>query len=673
MTVRLLPILLLLAMFASLMGKNPLLNRQVISAEEIRLAGVTRVAELPLLFDDWQVATVDGFSWQASPAGLAPFQRQNWVVLLDNVRMDLEAFGDINLNLLPVAVEEIDSVVVISRPQLHAGEFSERGLIHIHTRRPPPGPSLAARVWYGNETGDPGPWVFTDRGGVNVDRSGPDNAVRAAWRHPRWFLQAGFVDLNHYSTDPAIRFRNPGARSEDLWTQAGGPSLRLGVRIDDGYHEFFFGHVTTGDVLWVDVKGGSPVYFDVLNGELPARSSFTHFGLTGSVPLSRTADLIYRVKNSNRRLDDMPGDGERIDPDWDLERFAASLESHFSGGKGSGLLGAAWERFTAHGDRPIIGNAYSLNKIYGRYDFAVWRRLTHQAAFQLANRTAERAVKLAFASRMNLRGGHSLSLLLSRSERLFEEDNSLWYWAERGYDFFGTAGGDVAVAGTIRKGRQASADLRWSWHAPYGLSFDLEGGLRVFSDMYLPRRTVRWDPGARALDPAVLVFPDQRGRTALGRLRAEWRPSGAAHRHQLTWLAQGAGGGDALFRDLWRAVPRHRLRYTGTLSPDSSFAARLSLEYRSETVWTGYDGLAGETGGIYNERIPDLFIADVTAEKFFWERRLRAALMMRNLFGDRLRYHPVGMRFDLQWFVRFELALPATGSRGNDAAFGISP
>ncbi|MCH8328027.1 MAG: Plug domain-containing protein, partial [Candidatus Marinimicrobia bacterium] len=180
----------------------------VITAEMIRQAGVTRLGDIFLLVPEWTMNSMDGYSWRVSPRGLSPFQIQSWLVFLDGHKMDLQ-FVDFNhLNLLPVVLEDIKSIEIISVPQLVEGEFAGHGAIHIHTTKPPDRVSVTGVFLLGNETGDPGPYRFTEFASANVDRSAYDGAVSLSWRAESAYLRGSLLVQHHPFTDVAVLRRN---------------------------------------------------------------------------------------------------------------------------------------------------------------------------------------------------------------------------------------------------------------------------------------------------------------------------------------------------------------------------------------------------------------------------------------------------------------------------------
>ena len=74
---------------------------------------------------------------------------------------DSNNHNNVNINMLPLNITQIDSVEIISVPQIYNGIFTDYGLIHIHTKSISNGKSMTFFQSAGNETGDPGPYVYT--------------------------------------------------------------------------------------------------------------------------------------------------------------------------------------------------------------------------------------------------------------------------------------------------------------------------------------------------------------------------------------------------------------------------------------------------------------------------------------------------------------------------------
>lgn len=90
--------------------------------------------------------------------------------------------------------------------------------------------------------------------------------------------------------------------------------------------------------------------------------------------------------------------------------------------------------------------------------------------------------------------------------------------------------------------------------------------------------------------------------------------------------------------------------------------------YQSDSHWRAYDALEGApctVDGVtilYSSRIEPSTVVDIAIRKLFWRQRLAADFVCRNLFGETLRYHPVGASFDTTFYMQLALALHRDGS-----------
>ena len=175
-----------------------------VTGETLRRAGATRLADLLLLAGGWHVATVDGFTWRASPLGGSPFAPARWIVLVDGRRMDVDLFGNTSLDRLGIPLEGVSHVELVDFPRLEAGRLTTEGIIHIHTTTPAAG--LSGQGWFttGAEIGDPGPFAFTPDATPNVDRDGHDASAGVGYGGGSWFAAVTAASRVMVPTDPAI-------------------------------------------------------------------------------------------------------------------------------------------------------------------------------------------------------------------------------------------------------------------------------------------------------------------------------------------------------------------------------------------------------------------------------------------------------------------------------------
>lgn len=631
---------------AAQLPSGPELGRQVLTGAEIRRAGITQLAEIPLLADDWDVNTVDGFTWRASPRGLTSFRRQNWTVTLDGQRIPLGPFGVHALNRLPVALTEIDSVVLISRPALHAGEFSDAGALHFYTSDAPPDLSLHAHFATGNETGDPGPFRFTRFTTPNVDKDPADFAGNVSFGRPAIAATAGGARRRYFPTDPAIRRRIRALVGRFPILEAFLGWARLQARGLGGTHTARFGYSEFDDFLFLEPVGR----------EIPAERRLLQIGADGTVASGSGPVLDYRASYSEDRMTRRRHSRE-IDPDWHERRGSGDLRLSQRVGQISLHTGAGLTRVELDIGDPLTDDGFTLGRIHGAAqlgDAALGARLAGLAAVS-GGRVGWKA-EAAGVWRPHPR--HSLELALAWAERTPEEDDRIWYWVRRGSRLPERLGVEVRIDDPERESRILATDLAWS---------SLTGPLRVRLSAYhrsfadLEFFDVRFTDGPGDSDPVEPVEPgrlvgDQDGSVGGAGLALSSRP---VERLRLrgSYRYQEVLTGDPAFRENWETVPRHRVNVEISYRPVPSFGIQARLHGRDATTWAAYRELEAAADDDRSARVPGSWSLDLAADKWFWSRRLRANLMLRNVLDDGVRYHPIGATQSLAIFVQAELRL----------------
>lgn len=110
-------------------------NRQFITAELIRIQGITRIEELLNWVDKAYFNSTLGSDVFLSFNPASSFQQQNFLVFINGVRTELSRINSINMNLLGIPIHEIAFVEIINTPQYFGGQFITQGAINIVTRK----------------------------------------------------------------------------------------------------------------------------------------------------------------------------------------------------------------------------------------------------------------------------------------------------------------------------------------------------------------------------------------------------------------------------------------------------------------------------------------------------------------------------------------------------------
>ncbi|MBT5267856.1 MAG: hypothetical protein HOL70_00235, partial [Candidatus Marinimicrobia bacterium] len=143
---------------------------RVVSREELAQAGVLRISDVLALVETWQVSSLSGYLHQTSVNSLSPYGQELLAVYLDGQEITPDLLNMVNLESIPLDVSAIDSIVFTSIPKrMKGGALTSGGSINIYSLRKVA--NIALKL--GNETGEPGPYRYTDRLTPNIDTIGP--------------------------------------------------------------------------------------------------------------------------------------------------------------------------------------------------------------------------------------------------------------------------------------------------------------------------------------------------------------------------------------------------------------------------------------------------------------------------------------------------------------------
>ncbi len=184
-----------------------LLASQTFDADDLQRAGLVRIGDVLRLAEGWDLSSIEGFVLRATPPGAPLSERATYAVFIDGVFVPLDQLGATHANRLPISLEDVERVTIDARPTITRGRFAH-GAIRIETRRPDHSLELRARHVVGSETGDPGPFQFTELATPNVERFGFDSHATLGGRTgggtgAAWGSASGRI-ARHYASDPLV-------------------------------------------------------------------------------------------------------------------------------------------------------------------------------------------------------------------------------------------------------------------------------------------------------------------------------------------------------------------------------------------------------------------------------------------------------------------------------------
>ncbi len=606
-----------------------LLLAQTLTADELRSAGLVRIADVLRLAEGWDVASIEGFTLRATPPGNPLPERVSYAVFIDDVFVPLDQLGTTHVNRLPLSLEDVERVTIDSSPVVIRGRFAP-GAFRIETRRPASPLELRARHVAGSETGDPGPYQFTELASPNVERFGFDSDGSLAARAGGVQANAGYRSIRHYASDPFVLDRYVAiAGSEFRVLEGGGPSARaqwVGERVNAA--------------VFVRTTGIDDSYFLRPNGrEIPVENGFEQFGASGRWHARENLDVDATVTSTSNELD-ASGRGGVPALDWRTEAKELDVRASACRGPLAATLGGRVTLHEAHARTDIRDDEWTGGGVSVRLERADSSGAATSLDLMFEQERGENASAFAASHRRQWRRG-TFGLALSAARMLPEPASPFWFWREQGLSVLEEEGVAVDADGTVQRAGLFAADVGASTTLGTRVTLEADLFLRATRDAALEDERFQYDPDAETFTSPVALRTDEAGETAGGTLAAMGVLS-ATTRVRASWRYQDAIGGSALYRDAVRAVPRHAARLTFSTTPFRNFDVECAVRARSASHWIAYEDVGAQSGGRYDDRIPGWGTVDVAFRKWLAGRHLRFGVAFRNLLDREVRTHPIG-------------------------------
>jgi hypothetical protein len=589
-------------------------DRMVIRRNLIEAAGWAKLNEVLLRAGGWQRSSVDGLFMDASPDGIPALSDHAgaWRVLVDGREVPATLFGTRLLELLPISIAQVESVTVTRGGRVMAGAMEHRATIHFHSRTPPSGVSLRATFQVENETGDPGPYLYTPHSTGNIDNNGPYYNALLGLRRGEWYADIGFRRATENITDERISSRvGRGTDNDpDYWHRFNAPTLRAGGRLLGARHDFVAGLARITAFAWVPAQ--------LREESMLARQ--LHLGWVGEAPLGRRR-LSWRAAHTSLEVEEFPFTTRPFSVEHGRDRSDGSLEVELPGGQWNSTVGVGALR-TA-----MVVRAASASEVETR----------------------------AFAS--ITRSAPGLQPRLDVEARFSRWGSGVGATAELGTDGLRESGGALRLHAMARR---AGADGEWMDLSLRG-SGDLSGELLASGWIevsgHAPVGPLRGDLAGRLTSSEVLGYESA---LRVAELRAAVSTRHAARvqgRLQGRYLHPFGGSGDATY--LRRSVSRFSLEGDAVANVARSFTLALLVNLAGPADFLlPRVPVAGEPTSVIGYRVPAVTRVDLSGEHRFWRDRLRANILIRNVFNGAERYHPLGAQFGMGVRATLGVTLP---------------
>ena len=131
-------------------------EKQYITADAINLQGIARLSELIVFIQKAFFATINGDKYYININATSTTQQQNFLLMVNGRRMELERWDAIALDLLGIPINKIAYVEITNTPQLINGNFAGFGAMNIVLRTDFSGLHYSVYTNFGNYINDPG-------------------------------------------------------------------------------------------------------------------------------------------------------------------------------------------------------------------------------------------------------------------------------------------------------------------------------------------------------------------------------------------------------------------------------------------------------------------------------------------------------------------------------------
>ncbi|OGU56855.1 MAG: hypothetical protein A2V66_14625 [Ignavibacteria bacterium RBG_13_36_8] len=628
---------------------------EIITREEIQSGGILRLSDIFFQIGASEVKTIDGYRIQTNINLLNPGWDQNWILMVDGQRIDLDYPYMKNINLLPFDLSEVDYIEVFTLPQISSGEYSDKGMIHIHTVKPADGLSIHVSTSSASEIGDPGPFKYTDTNTPNIDQIGPYYSASISLGSEKLSLRMGVKHHMQIYSDPLIRKRMANYAWENKEMKLLGAYAKVEVDLLNGKHILFAAHAHTGDPLFYSVYGSDLLFFNPYGAEIPVDPIFNHVGLSGYFNLTPSASINYQFKFSSSLLD-FPMYYQKPAFDWNINNYNGYVEFENRKSDSEGLVGFGINHVKFVTGYQLFGNSFTLFRIYGKYKKNYFDIISQTYFGSFVFDGTKTAVKAGVNSQIKMSKEVSFLTGISFSNRLPEEDNNLWYWSMKGYGFLNSYGLNYSIEDELSISKQFIAEAELHFDAGERFSFAFGGFFRLYSNQNIEHHNYIIDPATYLFDTETVVGSNQNGSVFGPKFTFDQQISSSFH-HKIYYRYIPIIDGTDEFYDVMLTFPAHKFVYTISYQPVSSFSLNTMFTYLSESFWPEYNSINTDSSNLYSNNLKERLLIDLAAQKFFWHNRLRVSILLKNILGKEDKYHPIGGIFDMTLFLQVELIL----------------
>jgi hypothetical protein len=611
----------------------------------------------------WNNASIDLFTYWLD-AGLYGYYGPQPTTFIDGIPVDANYFGWQNLNMLPINMNNLEGTVSRFSPQVYQGTMAGGGIIDFKTVAIDTGFNINSSVYFGNETGDPGPFVFDSlKTTPNIDRWGPDGNLSLSYLKNEWYAKGAFSIRNHQQTDlisnQRITITSSVLGTNQEFVNYKIQTTTLSGLVETGYNSDRW-NVKARALYGEDQDF---LFFQPFGREIPTKTTYGQLALKGDLQAGKwTFGGQYVAHNKTI--------GKRYDLhtfifDWDQTSHAFSADAEYQTSGLSLKPGIAYERLNTQA--PGIAQPYNdliTFSLDNRTSISSTAAITFRGNIDYDEQRTALTFNVGVPATISDYWSIKPEVFYSELNPLREE--SFAYWQTRGYNFgqeLGIPTGDVSYFQNTILGAALENNFNIS-----------KNWMVSIQPKYIRHRTLNVPWQLVRENEFFDTLPGEFTNTAENGSRLSFLAEIRHHTNQLlhqklTIYLQRTINGTDRYKEYFKQIPETKIDYQLSLYPVSDLSISLQGTYRTSTEWKEYDALDGVEyrlpsgipirpfSGTFDTQTPSFLNAKLGVQKWFWNGRLNTKFSVQNLLNQEVRTHTLGAelftKFNIKAGVKF--------------------
>lgn len=562
-------------------------------------------------------------------------------IMIDDFTIENDLFGSYNLNMLPLSVEQIDSLKIYKSHGIVNGSFNKSGIVKFITKVPLKKLNLSASINLGNEIGDPGPFVYLSDKNENIDKLPMNFGFNFSYRGESGFIVGTVKSTEGFATDKFIKRRiQKNSNSLRKFLTYGG-SVKLRYNKIGRFQEFLIGY--TEDENYFFLKPFS--------SEIPSRKQFKFFGLNGIFDITNSINLKYTASSSERDLYEW-NSLDYQDFSWHLENSKFKISSNYTDEKLNLTFGLAYEEESASSNIEIDNDQYIQKKLFTDITYKQSSKLTQRFGAEINKVDSDYSFGISQNSIYELNNYSTFNINVSFSRLLFNETHSFWKW-RTGY--FTVLDRNVFLYSMIPVEKYKKAAIALGYNLSKGkTSLTTEVTYSHFFDYEVSTQSVEFNKDR--IKASNSFEGNQFLKNFIIDINFE-RPIFRNLDFSLNYKFQTVLEATDTFEKKWQIFTQHQFEADFNYQFTETFLVWFQLQYFSESKWDDYHYIKWQSDSFYDCKLEDRFLLNLSLSRWFINRRLLLNTTFRNLLNEPVKLHPLGAQNNLSFYIQVKLYL----------------